>query len=247
MVVVAAAVSLAAQAGCQDDSHYPPGGGGGPSGGGGSGQVDAGPPDAGPDAGDGGQALTGQLCDLDDLRDPRSCSTGVNLSGIEVRAVGDDATDDTDSAGRFRLNGSFPNGQVLSFDGDGTRLALVRRSEWGVGTIQVPRVAQVAWADLIEDIGAKEPDDSATIVLYVLSLQDGNPLVGATVMAVSGTVIFYDDNSATGWSPSGATGAFGVALILSVTDQGTTQVTIDGVPFEVPVEPNHVTFARVSV
>jgi hypothetical protein len=254
VVGVVAVLVLWAAAGCGEDEHFPPGEGGGPSGGGGSTQSDAGPPDAGPDAssGDGGAALAGELCDVSDVREPLACSTGVDLFGIEVRAVGTEATDETNPAGEFRLPGDFPDDQLLSIGSqeDETRLALLSVSDWTLVEVRPPRVAQDVWDDLIALIGSNDPDDRAAIALYVINLEsEGQPAIGATVSAVSGTVIFYDDDaSLTGWSPSGATGTAGAALILSVpAEEGTVEITVDGFPFEISVEPDHLTWARVRV
>ena len=254
VVVMVAVLVLGAAAGCQDDEHFPPGGGGGPSGGGGSSQIDGGVgTDAGPDAGSGdaGATLAGELCDVTDVREPLSCSTGVGLAGIEVRAVGTDATDETNDAGEFRLGGDFPDDQLLTIGSleDATRLALVPVRDWSLAEVRPPRVADDVWDDLIGLLDSDDPDDRAAIALYVISAEsEGQPAIGATVSAVTGTVIFYDDASLVGWSPSGATGTAGAALILSVpADQDTVEVTVDGNLFEIAVEPDHLTWARVRV
>ncbi len=252
--VVVAVMVLWAAAGCQDDEHFPPGEGGGPSGGGGSGQNDGGggAADAGPaDAStvDAGAQLAGELCDVVDVRDPLDCPTNVNLSGIEVRALGSAATDLTDADGNFTLSGKFDTDLRLSVGskGDGTRLALVPVADWNLGGVRAPRVDQDLWNQLIAAIGTNEPDGSASIALYVLDVVDGQPVIGAVVSTVSDTLIFYDDGAATEWNPIGGTGELGAALILSVPPEGTAEVTVDGVPFEVPVEPDHLTWARVEV
>jgi hypothetical protein len=255
-VVVVVALVLGAAAGCQDDEHFPPGEGGGPSGGGGSnqndagggGSIDAGTGDAG--TGDAGATLAGELCDVsDDVRAPLACPD-VNLSDIEVRAVGSGANDETDADGDFTLSGDVEDADLLSIgtvDGD-TRLSLAPVADWDLASLRVPRVDTADWNQLIATIGTNEPDGSASIALYVVNVENGLPAAGVAVSTVSDTVIFYDAGAADEWEPLGGTGLFGAALILSVpADVDSVQVTVNDVDFPIPVRPDHLTWARLRV
>ncbi len=252
VVVMVVVLVLGAAAGCKDDEHFPPGEGGGPSGGGGSGQIDGGPADAGPDAstGDGGATLAGELCDVsDDVRAPLACPN-VDLSDIEVRAVGSGATDDTDADGDFRLTGDVEDADLLSIGtvNGSTRLSLAPVADWDLASLRVPRVDTDDWNQLIATIGTSEPDGSASIALYVVNVENGLPAVDAAVSTVSDTLIFYDAGAATEWDPLGGTGVFGAALILSVpADVDTVQITVNDIDFPIPVRPDHLTWARVRV
>lgn len=251
--MVVAVLVLGAATGCEDDEHFPPGEGGGPSGGGGSGQNDGGGGAA--DAGtsdastvDGGAALAGELCDVTDVRSPLGCAN-VDLTGIEVRAVGSDATDLTNAQGDFTLSGEFETDQLLSVgrDEDSTRLSLVRVEDWDLVTLRIPRVDGDAWNELLGNIGTNEEPGTASIALFVVAQLDGLPVPGAQVSAISGTVIFYDDDSVTGWTPTGATGLFGAALILSVPAEDSAAVTVNDIDFVIPLQADHLTFARIRV
>jgi hypothetical protein len=257
VVVMVVALVLGAAAGCQDDEHFPPGEGGGPSGGGGSnqndagggGSIDGGTGDAG--TGDAGATLAGELCDVIDLRRPEFCSD-VNLSGIEVRVLGEDASDLTNADGRFSLDVE-PEADVLleiSSTDETTRLGLTRFDMWSQGGLRVPRVERDVWIQLIEgSIGTTDPEDLAAIALYVRDL-DGIavPNVAVDLPDGAGSLVYYDAGAADEWSLLGTTGDYGAALIVQVpVADGTVVVMVGKVPIDIPVAEGRLTWARVRV
>ena len=255
VMVVVVAMVLWAAAGCQDDEHFPPGEGGGAGGGGGSGQIDAGTADAGTaDAagGDAGAQLAGELCDVVDLRRPEFCSD-VNLSGIEVRLLDEDVTDQTNADGRFSLDVEPEPDLLLQVrsENETTRLAVVRVDMWDQGGLRVPHVDKDVWDQLIEgSIGTNEPTGTASIALYVVSDLDGLPVPDVVVEVADsgGALVYYDGGSPDEWIMLGDTGALGAALIVQVPVADSAVVVMVGtVPIDIPVEPDHLTWARVEV
>jgi hypothetical protein len=251
MVVVVAAVLLLCGTGCEEDEHFPPGEGGGPGGGGG-GQVDAGDEDAGDeDAGE--DQLRGRLCDVADVREPipadaDDCSA---RAGIDVAVLDSNASDETDADGNFSLDVEFDSSLDLAIDDDEdeTRRALVRVDNWDEGGLRVPRVAQEIWDDLILSLSIQDTDGTAALLLYVEDAGDGQPVVGAVVSAIGDAIIHYDDDEdAEGWSLGDGTGPSGAALLVQVpAEQEVITVTVNAEDFDIPVQPDRLTWAKVSL
>ena len=245
-------LALPMVAGCGDADHNPPGeGGGGGSGGGGGGGADAGTADGGGNS-DGGSGLSGRLCNVVDLRRPLDCLPAA-LSGITVRDLASNASATTNASGNFTLAVDVDATLVLAvgLGQDATRDALVPVSTWGGLGLRAPRVAQSVWDDILtNDVGASEITGTATIAVYVVDV-DGLSVSGAEVSTVSDDPVFYDDDSAQGWSGvAAATGPRGAALIMSVPAATTADlvVTANSMTFSatVPVRADTLTWARVS-
>ncbi|HKE18462.1 MAG TPA: hypothetical protein VKB80_26470 [Kofleriaceae bacterium] len=247
-------LALPVVAGCEDADHNPPGEGGGAPGGGssgGGGAADAGTADGGSNS-DGGSGLSGQLCNVVDLRRPLDCLP-AGLSGITVRDLASNASATTSASGNFTLAVDVDSNLVLTVGvgQDATRDALVPIGMWGGLGLRAPRVAQSVWDDILtNDVGASETTGTATIAVYVVDL-DGLSVSGAEVSTVSDDPVFYDDDSMQGWSGvAAATGPRGAALILSVPAATTADlvVTANGMTFNatVPVRADTLTWARVS-
>jgi hypothetical protein len=251
MVVVAAVLLLCGTA-CEDDEHFPPGEGGGPGGGGGGGRVDAGDDqDAGAaDAGDGGAQLRGQLCDVDDVRDPLDvgCSSS---DGIDVVELDSNESDETDADGDFALEVDFDSSLVLAVgrDDDETRDALVPVGMWNLDGLVAPRVSEAIWDALMSAIAVQESDGLASIALSVVDETDGQPVLGVDVDPIGDALVFYDDDdNKDGWAAGVATGFFGAILLVDVpAQQDEVTITVGDDDFVIPVLPDHLTWARVEV
>jgi hypothetical protein len=248
MVVVVAATLVLGGAGCKEDEHFPPGEGGGPGGGGG-GTRDAGnDEDAGDvDAGDGGTQLTGRLCDVTDVRDPLDVGCD-GPAGIDVSVLDSVQSAETVAEGDFTLNVEFDSSLLLAIgtDDDSARNSLVQVGMWDDDGLRVPHVTQVAWSDLLSSLSIGDTDGAAALLLYVED-SERQPLAGAVVDAIGSAPIFHDDDgNKDGWSPGGTTGPRGAALMVQVPAQEEeVVVTVDGEPFDIPVRPDRLTWARV--
>jgi hypothetical protein len=257
-MVVATLVLWAA--GCQEKEHYPPGEGGGPGAGGGTdrsdGGIDAGDlPDGGglPDGNpglDGAVALGGRLCDVTDVRDPLDCAD-TDLAGIDVVEVVSGKSDDTDAEGRFEVTFAFDDGRILAVGRDdaSTRNALVPVDGWRAATFLVPRIAQSTWDALMTELGVEQVG-TASIALFVRD--GGDPVEGAEVLSEPDAPrTFYDDAAVLAlWSEAaGQTGPLGAALLLDVPADVLSEVniTVGATSFDLPIQADHLTLARVEL
>jgi hypothetical protein len=250
-VAVAALVAVlsAAATSCAGDEPPPAGGGGGGGTGGIGGLVDG-----GAERGDAGGELRGILCAAIDLRDPLECPA-ADLDGIAVAALGRTAATTSGESGDFALDLAADADHLLAIgeDTEATRDAIAWTGDWQTDDgLLLPTVAQADWDALTGLLSAVEPDDTASIALYVVD-QNG-PVSGALVIPPDGTgqPPYYDGSSPTAWDQFNLTGSFGATLLFevpAVSSSVQVEVVADGDPHlvTVRVRPNRLTFARARI
>lgn len=263
--VLALPLSLLA---CQDVDRNPPAPGGGATipGEGVEGEPDAGAPplDAAPTGDAAAQVeVTGRLCPANDLRFLTACPPTDGLEGIDLRERGGTDVDATLTGpnGAFTLMRTPDNADnviiEVAFDTAEFRDALVSGPlEPGGGAVDLdlPVAPIASWDRIVNQIGAQEPDGSASLVVSVVD--GGLPVPGADVIPPEGTAFppFFDvPGPADDFAQGGLTGPQGTGLLFGVPgDAGTVDFLVTAgdrsVPVQgVPVSPNTVTFATVDL
>lgn len=180
--------------------------------------ADAGVPTDGAsdDGGNGAPALSGVVCVLTDVRDYRSCSTGVPSSlRITVEETRQQAL--ADASGHFTL--------PLSMKLDVATVAVVDPSNNFVPTIIPVRLSNGIAANLalpiasaqtmqqLELANGLQDDPTAGNLLAWAVDPTGTPVAGASIGVNSA---LYDDNAPNGLSPGTATHGHGAVALLAV-------------------------------
>lgn len=190
------------------------GGGGGTGGGGGGTIIDGGMVQTSDGTAEG---FTGQLCLINDLRDPTTCATDTDLTVDVATLDGPETT--ADASGVFSL--PRPDGDTtfylkVAFNSADFHNAMVP-IDIGQSLPRVPIVTEAAWQALVTNVGLVETDGTGSIVAYLSDT--GAPLVGAEVIQpTGGAVPVYDGPiDANDWNSGATTGAFGAAIMTNVS------------------------------
>jgi len=122
--------------------------------------------------------------------------------------------------------------------------------EWsGDDGLRAPAAHLAAWDDLVAAIAGFEPDNTASIALYI---EDQNgPIAGAEILPPDGSQQpYYDNGGPDEWIQGGQTSIYGAALIFAVPNFGPgaeLTIAIDASTYTatIPVRDDTLTFARV--
>lgn len=248
-------LALIVAGGCSGDSEdlpIRPGGGG--AGGGGTG---SGSPDAAVGAEDASQsALTGTVCPILDFRFPTTCDDQQDPSGVDLleQVSGNTATSDTNGSYVLATNGGTVATVVV-----GAQDATLRPSVFptvltdGNASLTASVMSAADYDALLLALGVSEPNDTATIALYV---RDGGlPASNVNIVEPAGTVaVYYDSESVAAFDLIGPTQGFGTVLMFGVPPESglvdftvirPDQTTIDVIG--VPASGDSTTFVRVDI
>ncbi len=181
------------------------------------------PPDAGiptdGGSGDGGNAspaLAGVVCVLADVRDYRSCTTGVP-SGLRITVEETRQTTNADPSGHFTLPLSMKLATATVAVVDPANnfvptIVPVHLSSGVAANLALPIVATQTLQQIELQNGVQDNPQAGNLIAWAI---DGN---GAPVTGVStgNSAALYDDNAPNALSPGTATHAHGAIALFSV-------------------------------
>ncbi len=169
--------------------------------------------------------VTGQLCQLIDMRTPLACASNINFAGVQIEQIGTNNETTAAADGTFALPaepGDFVLLRVAAgSSGFATTIVRLTQGNAGLADVAVP-VLVTSDADAILANTNVKPIDGRGYAVFWFSQTEGAGKVPRSDVQLtpvpSGATATYETLDALTWTTSaGQTGASGVAVALNVT------------------------------
>jgi hypothetical protein len=163
--------------------------------------------------------IQGQLCALGDVRDPRTCATGVP-SGmhVDVEETRDSAPVDSTGAFTLPLSQALSTATLAAADPSGTYLPTVmtvRLTDGRASGLAVPLVQASLVNSLARSVGVSPDASKGVFIGWAVDAQ-GNAQSGAIATLNGAVGPFYEGDSVDQITPAPSTGAHGLVTFFNV-------------------------------